>query len=463
MTVENTDTYQDLAKGFGVLGQDTTLSTVIQPGFVVPDQQLAAYWTGDGLAKKIICAPVDDGLRAYFEIEGAEDTKPLSDELKQLKLKETLKLAFYWSRLYGGGLICIGYADGQNVDQPAIAGKQIAFLEVYPRTAVYLSSSDLDSNPASPRYGKAVQYNIMPSGLMTGSMIPWHHSRCIEVRGEPLPKDNLSVASGNLSTLYWGTSILQGLTQGVNTVGVALQGVSTLLRECSVGKYTLHGLNQMLAGPNGDSLVKRRLTTMQAAKSIINAVVLDAGSGSLGGAQVPAESYTRESVDFGGIPETMQMVVELGLAGPSNIPVSKLLGRQQTGMGSTDDASTRNYYDMVAEMQLMDIDPVALDIVKRVNAYTKTVADGKLALKWKSPWQPSEAQMVDLRNKQANTDKIYMDGGVVDSDEVRANRFEGETSLETHVEGPAPDIEIEPITPVPGRKPKASKHPKEAK
>lgn len=461
LTEEKMDAYQDLLKGIGG-PNDTTLTTAPIMGPILPDYLLASYWSADGLAKKIVTAPVDDAIRPWFEIEGSDNSKRLSDEIKRLRLRQALKAAFHWRRLYGGALICLGYADGQDVSMPANPGKPISFIEVYPRTAVQLTGINLESNPANPRYGRAKEYPIQPTGLMTGTIQNWHWSRCIEVLGEQLPKDALSTTSANLDAYYWGVSILQGLTQGLNTLGTALQGVGYLLREASVGKYALHGLNTMLAGPNGASLIKKRLTAMNTGKSILNAIILDAGS--TGATSIPAETYSRETVTFVGIPETLNSVAEFGISGPSNIPVSKLLGRQTTGLGTADEGSMRNYYDMVRELQTNELDWVAVEIVTRINDYVKEVPEGKLGLKWKHPNEPSQAEMVDMRSKQATTDKVYLDSGVVDADELRSNRFEGEASLETTVTGPAPDIEVEELpntaTPVPGKPAKAPKAPK---
>ena len=197
LTEEKMDAYQDLLKGIGG-PNDTTLTTSPILGPIIQAAMLAAYWSGDGLAKKIVTAPVDDALRPWFEIEGSDNPKKLLDEIKRLRLRQALKDAFHWARLYGGGLICIGYADGQDVSKPANPGKPIAFIQVYPRTAVQLTGINLESNPASPRYGRAKEYPIQPTGLMTGTLQNWHWSRCIEVLGEQLPKDSLSTASANM-------------------------------------------------------------------------------------------------------------------------------------------------------------------------------------------------------------------------------------------------------------------------
>ena len=427
------DAYEDLTKGFGGIN-DTTINTMVSNQMVIPDQLLARYWQGDGLAKKIVTTNVDDAIRPFFEVEGAENTKPISDELKRLKVRQALKHAFYWARLYGGALICIGYKDGiDSVEKPTIFGKEIAFLKVYPRTAIQLTSTNLDMEPTSPRFGLANVYPVQPFGVISQARVSWHYSRCIEVRGEPIPEDAWNQANADFGVRYWGISCLQGITDHLNALGISMQGVATLLKESAVAKYALHGVTAAMAGGKA-KLISTRLAQMQAAKSVINAVILDSG-GTMAGTTLPSESFTRDQITFAGIPDVIEQFKSI-ISGISGYPETKLYGSHGKGLGAKDDASTRNYYDLVAELQMNDIDSIAMEIVRKINAYTKTIPDTLLSIKWASPWMPSQSELTDMRAKQAATDQIYYNLDVLDSEEIRSNRFEGEASLETHVEGP---------------------------
>ena len=419
------DSYEDLAKGFMQPGVDSSLTSQIGSTPLLQDATLANLWRGDGLAKTIIKTPIDDAVRPWFDIQGTDTPELLIQEMTRLKAKKAIQEMGYWTRLYGGAICCIGYADNAKTVTEPILGQNtpINFLKVYPRSALEPMETMIDDNPKSSRYGLPFEYRVQTSN----GTVAWHWSRVIEMKGEPLPDDNWSTADASNDARYWGISCLQGLTERLKDLGISLQGVAALLKEASVGKYTLHGLATALAGGKAD-LIAKRLTTMNAAKGILNAVVLDAGGpGVVSGAIMPAETYTRESVSFSGVPEVIELIEGI-ISGTSGIPETKLYGRQSKGLGGTDEASQQDYFAMVGDTQEMVVNDAALDLTQRVNAYIKAVPETELAITWNNAWEPSLEQEIKMRKEQAETDKLKIDSGILDPEEVREARHTGDTS-----------------------------------
>jgi hypothetical protein len=57
------------------------------------------------------------------------------------------------------------------------------------------------------------------------------------------------------------------------------------------------------------------------------------------------------------------------------------------------------------------------------------------SLEFNPLWQPTEQETVEMRNKQAETDKIYIEQQVLTPEEVTLSRFGGdEYSIETSVD-----------------------------
>ena len=56
------------------------------------------------------------------------------------------------------------------------------------------------------------------------------------------------------------------------------------------------------------------------------------------------------SYSFGGLSEIYEQFM-MDMAGASEIPATKLLGRSPEGMNSTGEIDLRNYYDMIAQLQ----------------------------------------------------------------------------------------------------------------
>jgi hypothetical protein len=120
---------------------------------------------------------------------------------------------------------------------------------------------------------------------------------------------------------------------------------------------------------------------------------------------------------------------------PGVPPLTRLFGRSPAGLNATGENDIRTYYDDVVSYQTTTLTNAVLDIVRAVNAgMKKTVKDSKIKIKWGNPYTPTEKEMTENRNRQAQTDKIYFDMQVIDSEEIRKNRFEGEYSFETVVD-----------------------------
>ena len=68
------------------------------------------------------------------------------------------------------------------------------------------------------------------------------------------------------------------------------------------------------------------------------------------------ETWSRQSIDFAGLPEMVRTFLQVA-AGAADIPVTRLLGQSPAGLSATGDSDTRNYYDMIAARQELDLRP----------------------------------------------------------------------------------------------------------
>ncbi len=57
-------------------------------------------------------------------------------------------------------------------------------------------------------------------------------------------------------------------------------------------------------------------------------------------------------------------------AGAADIPVTRLLGQSPAGLSATGDSDTRNYYDMIAARQELDLRP-QLERLDRLIAHSE--------------------------------------------------------------------------------------------
>ena len=116
-----------------------------------------------------------------------------------------------------------------------------------------------------------------------------------------------------------------------------------------------------------------------------------------------------------------------------------LMGRSPGGLNATGDAEIRIYYDGIADSQDADM----LDPLNRLMNLAMLAKEGPTGgiveedwfIEFNPLWQPTEAETVETRNKQADTDVNYISSGVVTPEEIAISRFGGEEySIETEID-----------------------------
>ncbi len=117
------------------------------------------------------------------------------------------------------------------------------------------------------------------------------------------------------------------------------------MHEAKVDVVTVPGLSEHLSNAATTAQLSQRFAYAATMKSINNLLLLGDG-----------ETWARERVDFGGLPELVRTFLQVA-AGAADVPVTRLLGQSPAGLSSTGDSDTRNYYDMIAARQELDLRP----------------------------------------------------------------------------------------------------------
>lgn len=392
---------------------DKTQHTQYGTASLITEQELTEIWSGEGLAKKIVSVVVADMIRPGWEINGDPDGQ-ITEASKSLRVPQSIGRALNWMRLYGGSLIVMGINDGMALNQPVrVSGGMVGWLKVYPSTRVRVNQTDLSSDPSSPYYEDV---EIFPILRADGTEVRVHASRCLVFKGEALPPDSLAP----FSTRYWGMSALQAPWDRIRQFGGATQGIANLLLEFNIGKYRLANLEEILS-ENNVSAIYNRLEVINASKSLINAVLLGKD-----------EEYSRDSANVTGLPDLLDRWMMM-VSGETGIPVTRLFGRSSAGMNSTGDGDLTNYYDMVgAERDDKLHDPLTRLILQISRGLGLNPVG--ISVEFNPVWEPSEAEMIKMRREQAETDRIYMDSGVLAPEEIRESRFVNGYSFNTSVD-----------------------------
>ena len=408
--------------------------------YMRPDEELTAIWAGGGIGRKICTSRPDDMLRAWISIPEDTDGKILK-ALDKLQVRTHLRDVLYWTELYRGGLMVLGGLDSQiDMEKPLTsATKPLEWIKVYPASRVLNTNVDLESDTKSPYYEDFSVFQLQKRYAVNGQTISRvHHSRCIVSKGIPVPEDKNTTF--DYKYLYWGMSRLQAVFQELANASAVQKAFGNLIQEATVSTMNVQGLAEILA--NDDTAPEKLNTLMQAIakmKSILNMVLMSEG-----------DEFKRDSLSTSGWMDVAMMFrQEVAAAADSTIP--RLYGIPSSGLGGggSDEEAKKNYNDSIQADQETRLRPMLQILIGHVARELGMPED--IEFKFNPLTQQTEKEIVDNRKTTAETDKIYVDMGVLDPQEIRDSRFGGTSYSRETVLDPSlssDDFEPDPVPPV---------------
>lgn len=418
------DDWQNLMTGLGVLGRDKRLGAVFQAPLIT-QASAEEIWKGDDIAARIVETIPNEMLREGYEIQVPDDKKrgeAIEDLAEEMEVNDHFRTAMQYERAYGGGAILMGIDDGQDWSKPLNEDRIRAFDWMSTLTPRELMPLRYYSDPLKKNYGEIAVYRLVPIDSPPGADIralqEIHESRLIRFGGIRTSRGMIlrSIMPG------WGLSIFTRIIQVVNDFQASWQGAAILMQDFAPGVLKMKGLAKLLASQKpGENDLAMRARAISRGRSIANTTIIDS-----------EEEYERKTVSVSGLAEILAQQ-SLRLAATAEMPVSLLMGQAPAGLNATGDSDIRWFYDQIATRQEnKGRRPLRrlLNLLARANGG----APKKWALKFHAPWQLTELESADLRLKQAQTDQIYIQEGVVTPQEIARSRFTDEYSTDTHID-----------------------------
>lgn len=364
------------------------------------------------------------------EEEMTDEAKEISEELmgmwEDLEADDNYREAMEYARAFGGGGIFIGVDDGvADLSKPIREDRirEVRFLT--PLTPRELYPNSWYSNPNDKAWGRPALYRMdqdPEGGISTRRSFNVHESRIIRFDGIRTTRRNISLNRG------WGGSALGRIQDVIRDFDMAWQGASLTLRDFGVGAVKFKNLAELLAaGEDGDKSLTYRLQQMELVKSQLRAMLLD-----------ESETYEKVNTSLAGLPDMMDKFC-LRLAAAVSIPVTMLMGQAPAGLNATGESDIRWFYDYCASLQQRMLRRRQNRLMRLLMLAKKGPTGGREPMKWtiayRPLWEMTDAQKAELRSKQATTDKLYIDAGVLTPEEVAISRFGGdEWSMETQID-----------------------------
>lgn len=412
------DGWLNLYTGMGFKNKDKIRATKFGAGELLGYQQLEDLYRYNGLAKRIIDLPSNEMVREWLTIKGDENDF-INQAFEELDVKNKVSELLKWSRLFGGALMVLIVDDGQELDQPLNIEnvRKLEAVHVFDRYQVDWVSTDLYLDPTSKKFGYPQFYKVTPVYNATPFRI--HESRTLRLDGEPLPS-RAFYRSHN-----WGDSVLFSVYTELKHLGTAFHSTANIMEDFIQTILTIDNLGNLLAGGQED-LVRKRLDIIDMGRHVSNTILLD-----------KEEQFEKKASSVGGIDGIIDRF-QMQLSSVTGIPFTFLFGKSPAGLNATGDSDVRIFYDFIKSEQEDRLRPLIEVLIKIIMKSKNGPFNGNELEDWSfefNPlWQMSEMETADLRHKIAQTDSIYLDRGVVSSEEIAISRFGGsEYSIETNL------------------------------
>lgn len=400
-TIQISDGLQSLATRLGTTADKA--ASVSYGITMLDDQQLEAAFRSSWVMRKVVTIPALDAVRKWREWSGKGKDADLVEELEdRFRVRAKVYDAKWKARLYGGAAILIG-AGNEDLNLPldprSIGKGDLRYLTVITRKDITAGIADID--PRSPRYGLPIDYQFSTN---TGEVLRVHPSRLVEFRGEPLPSQFLA-GSGQYG---WGDSVLQSVYMACQHLDMTMANIASLVFDAKTDVVKINGLSNNITDPVYEAMLYTRFATARMLKGNNGTLILDS-----------EEEYQSKAYSFGGLSDIADRFMQVA-SGAADIPMTRFLNASPGGLNATGESDTNNYYDRVQAMQTLEIEPAMtiLDEVLIRSALGDWPED--VTYEWRPLKQMTEAQISEIRNRDADTINKLVTAELFDPDEVAA-------------------------------------------
>lgn len=288
-------------------------------------QLLSQLYVEHGIVQTLVDQPVDDAFRAGFNIKSGQLDGNQIEEIQRYLLGSgalfALKQGLKWTRLYGGGGVL--FVTGQDPQKPLDIAK---FKKDSPILFQPVDMWELYQDKINIEGDMHPQDNDDEFYHYYGKRV--HKSRIMKFDGKAAPSFIRPRLRG------WGMSEVERMVRSINQYMKNQDVIFELLDEAKVDVYKIDGFNTALINANGTQAIQKRIQMSNLIKNYLNAITMDM-----------KDEYEQKQMNFSGL-DAMLTQVRIQVASDVKMPVSKLFGVSQAGLGSGED-EIENYNSMI--------------------------------------------------------------------------------------------------------------------
>jgi phage-related protein (TIGR01555 family) len=404
---------------------------------ILTEAEAEEIYAADDIAAKVCDLLPEDMVREGFKLVvpgwSEKKTRAFMEYVEaEMNWKPVFQQALSWMNIYGGSAIFMGLDDrSKKLSEPVnykTPIRKFGYMHVLNRYE--LQWAHIQDDPEKPGCGLPDLYHMTPQFQQGPAPITLvHSSRLIRFDGVPLPR-RLFITNN-----YWGNSLLSRLKTPLSNYGQVYDSIATLMTEFSQAVFKVQDMAKLMSAKDGKTLLQERLDMVDLSRSILNAIMIDS-----------AEEFKRETTSLTGVAEIMDRMGQR-LVTSTPYPHTLLLGTGPAGgLSESGKSELIDYYNLVKRKQETILKPALRKFLKAIfnssNGPTGGVEPAKWDIEFCSLWQEPETDILDRKEKQARIDKIYLDGKVLQKEEIARSRFgSGQYSHDTKLDYERPMAE----------------------
>jgi phage-related protein (TIGR01555 family) len=392
------DTLSGYLSGLADYNQRDRMSAAM---YVAPDltpDQLETAYRGNWIARKVVDIPASDATRMWRNWEAESDQiEKLEETERKFHVKQKVKQALIWARLYGGAGMIIGTDDGA-MDQPInldrIGAGSLKWLHVLPRQRLG-ATGQLILDVESEWYGQPQYYQFTSTDVSQVTQnLKVHPSRVVRFVGQSVP-DPIMTSGG------WGESVLVSVDTAVRQATMAPQAIGQLITEANLDIIKYPNMTQMLLDGDKTEKLKQISAWIHTQKSVWHALTLDSNM-----------DWERMELNFRGIPDVLQLFLLL-VCGAADIPATRFLGQSPAGLSATGESDTRNFYDKIKSDQEDTLTPAMSNLDEVLIRSSLGSRPPEVWYNWAALWQLSGLELANITKLQSEAATAFGASGLI--------------------------------------------------
>lgn len=329
-------------------------------------------------------------------------------ELKRLNIVSALTDALVWSNVFGASALLMGAFDGAfgpDLKEPLQDYDDLKHVTVLDKQDFSIASYYTDLN--DPRYGTPRTYWITSQDSIQSYEL--HETRLIVLGGVRTPRRRRQLNQG------FDGSLLSRGCDSLSKFGISWDTLNHLIQDANQGVFKMKGYIEALAADEED-LIQKRIQLMDMQRGAVKALVMDSDT----------EDFRRENFSWGGFRDPFDLLM-YKLASDFRVPVSVIMGRSPAGMNATGESDWANLESQVEIQIENEVKPIIVKIAEFIFKAKRGPFGGQLPADWEPVIPPlrtmTPIEQADIRAKDAQTYRTYIEAGVLTPDEVAISQF----------------------------------------